>query len=122
MAMARSRWIRLDVDYFHHPRALAAGRDGRALHVASICWCASQLTDGHIPGDAVPSILADAGVNRRAVDSVTAAGLWVPTGGDFYVKDYLDRNPSRGDVEKGREQWKARQQRHRGADGRFTDE
>lgn len=119
--MARSRWIRLDVDYFQHPRAQVAGRDGRALHIASICWCASQLTDGHVPADAVGPLLAAAGVSPKAVDKVVAAGLWIPTGSDFYVKDFLERNQSRGQIEAERERWKLRQRRARAHDdqGRF---
>ena len=116
------RWVRLDVDYFSHPRAIAAGRDGRALHLASICWCGSQLTDGHIPAGAVPTLCQMAGVSRTAVGKVVAAGLWQPTDGhDFYVKDYLDRNPSKGEVEQEREGWRFRQQRKRNRDshGRY---
>lgn len=111
--MAGTRWIRLDVDYFHHPRALAAGRDGRAVHLASLCWAGSLLTDGHIPGQAVPGILLDAGTRRTAVDLVVESGLWLPNGDGYDINDYLDRNPSRAEVEKERDQWRTRQQRRR---------
>lgn len=114
--MARARWVRLDVEYFRHPRPRAAGRDGRDLHLASICWVAAQLTDGHIPADCVGVILSDAGVKRPAVDRAVAAGLWVPNGDGFDIRDYLDRNPSRDSVQHERDVWRTRQQRKRSRD------
>ena len=113
--MAGPRWVRLDVDYFHNPKALVAGRDGRDLHLASICWVGRYLTDGHIPADAVRAIAADAGVRNisPAVERVTAAGLWLPTEHDFYLKDFVEMNGSRADVEREREMYRQRQQRYR---------
>lgn len=116
--MAGPRWVRLDVDYFHNPKALAAGRDGRDLHLASICWVGRYLTDGHIPADAVPAIASDAGVSpravARAVDRITASGLWLPTdGADFYLKDFTEMNGTRTDVERERDSWRERQRRYR---------
>lgn len=115
--MAGPRWVRLDVDYFHNPKALAAGRNGRDLHLASICWVGSQLTDGHIPVAAVPSIAADAGLTVRqqkaAVERAVISGLWLPTQHDFYLKDFVEMNGSRADVERERELYRQRQQRYR---------
>jgi hypothetical protein len=115
--VAGTRWVRLDVDYFQNPKILAAPYDAVVLHLASICWCASQLTDGHIPVTAVPLLCSQAKVSRRAVTRAVTAGLWISTGGgDYYVKDYLDYQQSRGDVEAERERWRLRQQRKRDRD------
>ena len=65
--MAGTRWVRLDLEYFGNPKAQAAGLHGRAVHLAAICWSAAHLTDGRIPPEAMPRILADAGVRRAAV-------------------------------------------------------
>ena len=115
--MAGTRWVRLDVDYFTNPKAVAAGANGRALHLASICWCGQQLTDGHVPATAVPTIAHLAGLGPRsaaaAVARLVAVGLWQQTGDDFYVKDFLEVNRSRAAVERERELWKQRAQAKR---------
>lgn len=111
--MGGTRWIRLDVDYFTNPKTVAAGPDGRSLHLASICWVGQHLTDGHIPAAVIPTLCGQAGVPRRSVDKVVAAGLWLPTEHDFYVKDYLELNDSRAKTEQTREKWRQRQRESR---------
>jgi hypothetical protein len=111
--MAGVRWVRLDVDYFTNPKALAAGPGGRGLHLASICWAGSQLTDGHVPEAAVPLILHAAGTNRRAVSAVVDAGLWIPNGDGFILHDFVEMNGSKADVEAERERWREKQRRAR---------
>jgi hypothetical protein len=115
--MAGTRWVRLDVDYFHNPKVLAAGRDGRDLHLASICWAQRYLTDGHIPAEAIEVIAHDAGLNGRstavAVERTASSGLWLPDGGSFFLKDFVAMNGARVDVEREREQWRFRQQNAR---------
>jgi hypothetical protein len=119
ISMAGSRWVRLDVDYFHNPKVLAARRDGRDLHLASICWVGSPLTDGRIPAQVIPAILHDAGVKQRAVDLAVDAGLWVPNGNGFHLHDFTEMNGTRADVEREREGWRRRQQRRRTSAGQF---
>jgi len=120
--MAGARWVRLDVDYFRNPKALAAGRDGRDLHLASICWVGGQLTDGIIPAPVVPMICRDAGVEPHAVDLAVAAGLWTPNGGSaFELHDFVEMNGSRSDVERARAQWRERQRRFRARHGETTE-
>jgi hypothetical protein len=121
--MASQRWVRLDVDYFRNPKALVAGRDGRDLHLASICWVGAQLTDGLIPAEVVPSILQDAGVGRRAVDLAVAAGLWVPNGNaSFELHDFVAMNGTRADVEHERELYRERQRRYNAKRPRRRDD
>lgn len=116
--MAGPRWVRLDVDYFHNPKVLAAGRDGRDLHLASICWVGRYLTDGFIPYDAVDALARDAGVRAPgAVERAVIAGLWLPSdnghGAGYDLHDFVEMNGSRVDVEREREQWRERQRRAR---------
>ena len=49
-------WVKLDVGFFLHPKAIAAGRDGRDLFLAALCWSAQQVTDGLIPPSVVPML------------------------------------------------------------------
>lgn len=111
--MAGTRWVRLDVDYFKNPKVLRVGTRGALLHLVSICWSASQLTDGHIPATAVPMLCHEAGVPSTTPSRLVEASLWMPTEHDFYIKDYLDMNPSRGDIEAERERWRLRQREYR---------
>lgn len=116
-------WVRLDANYYRHPRIIAAGRDGRATHLASICWSFNADTDGHVPPDAVKRILQDAEVGRRSVDAVVDAGLWVPNGHGFVIHDYLDRQPSAEEKANERNRWKVSKQKQRSRNGdRRSDE
>jgi hypothetical protein len=106
--MAGTRWVRLDAGYFRNSKVLQAGRDGRALHLASICWSGGEESDGVIPPWALPTLLHDAGVPRRAVDALIAAGLWVPSEngvGGWVIHDYLSLQPSREELEAERARW-----------------
>jgi hypothetical protein len=112
--MAGPRWVRLDVDYFTNPKMARAGKDGRALHMASICHAGGQLTDGHITTELVPSLCALAGVRPAAVGRLVAIGLWVPVSDGYLIHDYLAMQDSRLKVETKRKQaaerlakWKA---------------
>jgi hypothetical protein len=90
-------WIRLDVLFFQHRKALAAGRDGRDLYIASLCYCGAELNDGAIPADALPLLGVAAGVRQvdAAAARLVAVELWERDGDDFRVHDYLDHQTSR---------------------------
>ena len=88
-------WAKLDDGFFRHPKARAAGKDGRALFIAGLCWAASHLTDGFIAETDLGLIAAEAEVRpaptaRRLVE----VGLWEPVDGGWVIHDYLDYNPS----------------------------
>lgn len=88
-------WVKIDDAFLRHPKARAAGKDGRALFIAGLCWCATHGTDGRIEAYDLPVIAAEADVRpaataRRLVD----VGLWEATDGGWLVHDYLDYNPS----------------------------
>lgn len=107
-------WIRWDVDYFTNPKAITAGVEGRALHMASACWSGMHATDGYVPADAVRVLCMWADVpQRKALDRVVDSGLWVANGTGFVLPGYLERNPSRADVERERAAQRERQRRYR---------
>lgn len=114
--MAGARWVRLDVDYFGNPKILAAGRDGRDIHLASICWVARYHTDGDIPTTALPMIFRDAGVRLtvadRATDRAVAAGLWVPNGDGFHLHDFVEMNGTRDEHDQKHAAYLERQRRY----------
>lgn len=113
--MAGTRWVKLDVDYFTNPKIAIAGREGRDLHLVSICWVGRHLTDGFIPSEVVTDLAHLASTNRtRAVAHAVNAGLWLPTDDGYVLHDFVTMNGTRADVEKEREQWRERQRRYRG--------
>jgi len=95
----------VDVDYFRNPKTLEAGRDGRSLHLASICYSGEEESDGHISRNALRIVLAHADVPRRAVDLVVDAGLWFPVSDGFMINGYLDIQPSREERQAERDRW-----------------
>lgn len=97
-------WVKLDDQFFRHPKAIEAGKDGRALYVAGLCFCASGLTDGWITTLALPHVLADAGVKPSVVRVLERVGLWEESIGSWYVHDYHDFNPKAADVRAARAQ------------------
>lgn len=88
-------WAKLDDQFFDHPKARAAGKDGRELFVAGLCYSAGMLTDGHIPATALALVAAKAEVKPTVSKLLVAVGLWLPhpTGG-YQINDYSDWNPS----------------------------
>lgn len=120
--MAGNRWIRWDIGYFRNSKARALGKDGRALHLASACWSADNLTDGFIPTHMLGVLCADAEVKPRTAVVMVAAGAWVPVEGGWRLHDFLDHNKSKAEVEAERSRWakqKSGQRRMSTADSRL---
>lgn len=113
-------WIKLDDGFFRHPKAIAAGRDGRLMFIASLCYCGSGLTDGFVPAGALALLAAETGVGKPkdAAAALVGAGLWEPCDGGYLVHDYLDYNTSSGKVQAERSAARERMQRKRSSDVR----
>src|SRR5262245_6338654 len=76
---------------------MVAGNAAVGLWVRCAAWSAQQLTDGRIPAD----IVAGFG-NRREIDRLTAARLWVPVGDEYVIADWLEYQPSALEVKERR--------------------
>lgn len=100
-------WVKLDDGFFDHPKAIAAGPMARELNFAAWCWCAANMTDGHIPADVIPLLLAKSGNKRVAVTKLLSVGLWIANGDGYIINDYLEYNPSRAETEERRAQKRA---------------
>lgn len=91
-------WVKLDDQFFGHPKAIAAGKDAVLLNLASWCWSSQQLTDGFIPAPVVAVLAASVGVkpavHRRLVDEE----LWHEQDGGYLIHDYLEYQPCRTEV------------------------
>lgn len=86
-------WFRIDDRFHHHPKVLAAGNAATGLWVRCGCWSADYLTDGAIPLEQVREM-----GRPREVDALITARLWVPTDDAMLMPDYLEYNPSAGEI------------------------
>lgn len=105
-------WVRLD-DQFPIHRRIAGLSDGAfRLHVAAICWCARNLTDGYVAAVDVEHVSR---MRRpwRQVDELVAAGTWHVVDGGWSIHDYLEYQPSKAQVEQERKARAERQARWR---------
>jgi hypothetical protein len=98
-------WVKLDDNFLTNPKIMRAGLQGRALYVAGLCYCATGLTDGNIPVDAVLKLgaLADVRKPTEAVARLVELGLWETSAEGYRVHDYLKYQPSADDTRKERE-------------------
>jgi len=106
-------WVKLDDQFYVNRKAVAAGLEGRALFLASLCYCAMQLNDGHLTAQDLPVIAAMAGVEPSVADRLVSVALWKPTELGWDVHEYLDSNPSREQVLADRQAATERQRRSR---------
>jgi len=95
-------WVRIDDQFLTHPKVIAAGKDGRAMFIAGLCYSSSNLTDGFIPLGAVPIVAAMAEVKPTASAQLVKVGLWETVPDGYAIHDFLDYQPSRVDVEQQR--------------------
>lgn len=85
------------------------------LHVAALCFCARNLTDGELAERAVRMLSASCAASKKHVTELVDAGLWVKRDDRvFEVKDFLDYNPPASKVKEEREKARARMSRVRG--------
>lgn len=91
-------WVKLDDQFFVNRKSVAVGLEGRAMFVASVCYCAMQLNDGLFVKVSLPVIAAMAGVDVVVAERLFAVALWHDRGLSIEVHDYLKYNPSRAQV------------------------
>lgn len=99
-------YIKLHDGFFQNPKSRAVGMLGRALYVASLCYCGRNETDGLIAWSCVDLVCEEAEVHRSkrtaAIGLLVAHGLWVEDGADYRVHDYLAHQRSAADIERAR--------------------
>ncbi|WP_322500840.1 hypothetical protein TR631_12600 [Streptomyces rochei] len=105
-------WVRLDDRFPSHRKVALLSDRAFRLHVSAICWCAENLTDGHISDRELPLVAHMRGVKATA-KQLEDAGLWDRTDSGWMIHDYLDYNPSREQVTAERKKNAERQERFR---------
>lgn len=87
-------WLRIDDGFVDHERVEPLTDKAFRLHVTGMCLCARKLTDGKLTPKDVQVCLSVSGANRRTLLLLIEAGLWIPEGSSYSIRDYLDYNPS----------------------------
>lgn len=107
-------WLKLDDGFFLHPKAIAAGRDGRDVFLAALGYANQQQTDGVIPAQSLPLIGGLAGVADydAAASRLVEVGLWQNHVVGWVIHGFLEYQQSKEE----REEWKRRdRERKQGA-------
>jgi hypothetical protein len=118
-------WVRIDEEMTEHPKVASAGPVALAHHIAGLCYCNRNLTDGFIPERVARHLLDWSGVGvfgvptngekplagpgwdvdgELAVGLLVDSGMWHRVGGGYRIHDYLDYQPSKAQVEADRKQ------------------
>lgn len=99
-------WVKLDDNFFSHPKVVAAGTEAVGLYVMALTYSAHHLTDGHVP---LGWVREKAGSKmRKLVAALLAAppgfdhALWEEHEAGWVIHDYLEYNPPREHVERER--------------------
>ena len=90
-------WAKLDDSFPEHPKVVELSDRAFRIHVTALCYCARNLTDGHVPA---PTVRAFTLGKKAPITELVKAGVWNENGrGAYIIHDYLDYNPSREHVE-----------------------
>ncbi len=114
-------WVRIDDRFDEHPKVSRVGPLGMAMHVAALCYCNRNLTDGFVPRAVAKRLVDTEGVvvDDEPVDwwwvvkALLDAGMWTNEDGGYRIHDFHDFQPSKAAVEDGRAKTAERVKRHR---------
>lgn len=101
-------WAKFDDAFWSHPKVVRAGNEAVGAFVRMVCYCSQYLTDG-----AVPAATAREIARPKVLERLVEVGLLEVDGDGFRVHGYLERNPSRLQVEAERAAKTQRQNRWR---------
>ncbi len=113
-------WVRIDDKMPENPKVLGVPLGARWLHVCGIAYCSRHETDGFVPLDAVPVMMAglsSASASKRFAGSLVKAGLWHGRPGGYEINDYLEWNSSKEEIRQKRRARNARVTRYRANHG-----
>lgn len=119
-------WFKIDDGFHCHPKVFAAGTAAVGLYVRCGSWASQQTSEG-----VIPKKVARLYGTPRMIKALIAANLWHAAGHEcascpeldansYVIHQYLDKNPSRVEVESARQLKSARQQKWR--DGKKNDQ
>jgi hypothetical protein len=95
-------WLRIDDGFAEHPKVVELSDRAFRLHVAALCFCTRNLTDGVLSDRSVKVVCALTSSTKKHVGELREAGLWIAIPDGFTVKDFLEYNPSAEKVKEDR--------------------
>ncbi len=102
-------WVKISDTFADDPRLESAGPEALVLHVAGLCYCSRQLTDGRVPARAARRLWSVENVDA-ALEALVREGLWEPLeDGSYRIVEYLSDQPSAEQVLEQRAQKAKRQ-------------
>jgi hypothetical protein len=114
-------WLKLDDQFAENPKVSSLTNRSFRVHVAALCYCARNLTDGHLDSRAVNVVLAIVGTRSKTVlQELVSSALWRQETDGYSINDYLEYNPSAEQVKDERN--KAAQRMRRIRSGQRTSE
>lgn len=102
-------WFKVDDGFWSHPKTLGLSTAAVALWVRAGSYCGKHLTDGYVPQSVLGMLQGTPDHARELV----IAGMWLEDVDGWTFHDWHRYQDTRQAVEKRREAWKQRQQRHR---------
>lgn len=100
-------WVKLDDDFYQHPKVVRVGPLGLALQVAALCYSNHNGTRGHLPYGIVPRLLCLDGIGlaektdparpfsvghdpdaAEVAGWLVEAGIWIDQGDSYLIHDY----------------------------------
>jgi hypothetical protein len=91
-------WVKLDDQFFTHPKVLDRTKDAKLLYMAGLTYAAANLTDGYLSPAALRLSAATVDVPTAVASELVEAGLWTVSRGGHQIHDYLEYNPSAEEV------------------------
>lgn len=93
-------WLKLDCDYWDHPKIVQAGVMAGVLYQRMSMYCMAHTTDGLVPAGQVPRFAMPA--TTKLVAALVAAGLIERADGGWLLPGYVERYPSAAELERRR--------------------
>lgn len=92
----------LDDGFAEHPKIMDLSDRSFRMHVAALCYCNRNLTDGVLSERSIAVLCALTSASKKHLIELVTAGVWEEhetDDGCFVIHDYLEHNPSKREVQ-----------------------
>lgn len=104
-------WLKIDDGFAENSKVDALSDRAFRLHVAALCYCARNLTDGALAPKAVKVVCAIVRASKKHVQELIEVSLWIPANdGEYTIKDFNEYNPPASKVKEQRAKARERMQ------------
>jgi len=105
-------WVKIDSDFWTHPKVLKAGEKLAVKHQRAMCWSTAHATGGRIPRYA----LAELRMTQKDVFALIEVRLWDHVAGandEWQIHDWHVYNPDAEQAKERRDGWEVQRLRWR---------